>query len=333
MLKLSIVIPVYQVEKYIRPCLESVFRQGLDKSDFEVIIVNDGTKDRSMEVAHDIICQHDNVSVIRQENQGLSVARNNGISQARGEYILMPDSDDLLMENSLMPLLELALKTQADLVVADFLQLDDQQISQFKGGEQPHLEYDVKTGEQLFLDDLNPNQCYVWRTLYRRQFLIDNNLTFVPGIRYEDVPFTHECYLKAQRCVRTNWLLNIYRRGHSSTTSMFSMSHAHDFCIAVSEVWKLTKTIKLSNASRDKLMDDLHTSFSKVMFSTLHSIPNPTDRRAVIDLMLTLAPDLAFSHGCRQKAETFILRRSPHFYMTLREWHWSWIRRQKLKKN
>ena len=57
-MKLSIIVPVYQVEKYIRPCMESIFRQGLDEADFEVIIVNDGTKDRSMEVIADIISQH-----------------------------------------------------------------------------------------------------------------------------------------------------------------------------------------------------------------------------------------------------------------------------------
>ena len=66
MTKLSIIVPVYNVEEYIRPCIESIFRQGLDDSDFEVIIVNDGTEDRSMEVIADIIGNHDNVTVINQ---------------------------------------------------------------------------------------------------------------------------------------------------------------------------------------------------------------------------------------------------------------------------
>ena len=119
--QLSIIVPVYNVERYIRPCMESIFRQGLNDDDYEVIIVNDGTQDRSMEVIQDIISQHNNVTVINQENQSLSVARNNGIAVAKGEYILMPDSDDLLIENSLGVLLEKALESKADLVVADFL--------------------------------------------------------------------------------------------------------------------------------------------------------------------------------------------------------------------
>ena len=83
---LSIIVPVYNVEKYIRPSIESIFRQGLLEACFEVIIVNDGSTDKSMEEIADIILQHSNVVVINQENQGLSVARNNGIAMAKGDY-------------------------------------------------------------------------------------------------------------------------------------------------------------------------------------------------------------------------------------------------------
>jgi len=73
--KLSIIVPVYNVEPYIRNCVESIFNQGLDENDYEVIIVNDGSTDKSMEMITDIISQHNNVTVINQENQGLSIAR------------------------------------------------------------------------------------------------------------------------------------------------------------------------------------------------------------------------------------------------------------------
>ena len=76
---LSIIVPVYKVEKYIRPCIESIFKQGLDDADFEVIIVNDGTPDKSMEIIADIIAAHQNITVINQENQGPSMARNNAM--------------------------------------------------------------------------------------------------------------------------------------------------------------------------------------------------------------------------------------------------------------
>lgn len=125
---LSIILPVYNVEKYIRPCMDSIFKQRLDENVTEVIIINDGTKDRSMEMIADIINQHDNISVINQENQGLSVARNKGIATAKGKYVLMLDSDDLLIDNSLKKLLEIALESEADLIVADFLSMTSQEI-------------------------------------------------------------------------------------------------------------------------------------------------------------------------------------------------------------
>lgn len=102
---LSIIVPVFNVEKYIRTCIESIFLQGLNETFFEVIIVNDGSTDKSMEVIADIIKQHSNIVVINQENQGLSVARNNGTATAKGEYVLILNSDDMLIENSIFPLL------------------------------------------------------------------------------------------------------------------------------------------------------------------------------------------------------------------------------------
>lgn len=132
---LSIIVPIYNVKKYVRACIESIYRQGLDEDRFEVILVNDGTKDKSMEMIADIIQQHKNITVINQENQGLSVARNNGIAIAKGEYILMPDSDDLLVPNSLKPLLEKALETRADMVVADFVKMKDEEIAALKENE------------------------------------------------------------------------------------------------------------------------------------------------------------------------------------------------------
>lgn len=101
MKQLSIIVPVYNVEKYIHPCLESIFRQGLKEDTFEVIIVNDETPDRSMEMITDIIEAHQNIHVIELHHQGLSMTRNHGMARATGEYIIFVDSDDLLIENVL----------------------------------------------------------------------------------------------------------------------------------------------------------------------------------------------------------------------------------------
>ena len=196
MKKLSIIIPVYNVEKYIRDCILSIYDQNLHDEDFEVILVNDGTEDNSFEVIQDILTQHDNIIRVDQDNQGLSVARNTGIKNAKGEYVLFVDSDDVLVRESVGPLLLVANTSYADLVVADFLKLSDEEIRNYKIEEKDDSSSVTKTGFELFLDDLDPSQNYVWRTMYRREFLLQNNLSFIPGICYEDIPFTPECYIQ-----------------------------------------------------------------------------------------------------------------------------------------
>jgi len=317
---LSIIVPIYNVEKYIHQCLESIFRQGIDENSYEIILINDGTKDRSIDVIQDIIANHSNITVIEQENQGLSVVRNNGIAQATGEYIIMPDSDDLLIDNSLPKLLEIAMSTKADLVVADFVEMSDEEIERTKNHppRQVQFEYQEKTGEQLFIEDLNPYQCYVWRTLFKREFLLNNNLKFVRGIYYQDVPFTHECYLKAKRCIRTTWLLNIYRRGHESATSSFNMKKAKDFCIVIAETWKLTRVEGLSLKAQKTLRENIYTSFSLMICSLVRGKWELSDKVHVLDFLRQQAPDLHFNNGIKQKYVSFMYRNLPYSYICIR---------------
>jgi glycosyltransferase involved in cell wall biosynthesis len=322
--QLSIIVPVYNVEKYIHACMESIFRQGLDDKVFEVIIVNDGTQDRSMEVIQDIISQHDNITVINQENLSLSVARNNGIAVAKGEYILMPDSDDLLIDNSLSILLEKALESKADLVVADFLEMTDEEIKRLDNVAQKYLKVKEKTGEQMFLEDLNPRQCYVWRTLYRRAFIQENNLTFIPGVCYQDVPFTHECYLRAKKCLRVSRLLNVYRKGHASATYSFNKKKAHDLITVIAGTWKLRKIEGLSPAVLLKLEDDVFTSFSLLIYFMLYGMKDAKERQEVFQDLNNTVPDLNFSNGRKQKMTWFLYKHSPKLYFALRLFIKSW---------
>ena len=319
MVQLSIIVPVYNVEKYIRPCIESIFKQGLDDADFEVIIFNDGTPDKSMEMITDIIAAHQNIAVINQENQGLSVARNNGIAAAKGEYILMPDSDDLLIDNSLKPLLEKALETKVDLVVADFLTMTDEEIDVFykKDFKQPELQFKEGAGEQLYLEEFNPYHCYVWRTLYRREFLVTKNLNFYPGIRYQDIPFTHECYLKTNRYIKSNRILNIYRKWPGSATNAYKIDNTKHFITAIALTWRLRQIEGLSSNLLYKLEENIYISFRTMIYNTLHGIKGKKDRYALIDYINFQAPDLNFTHTFQQRLLTMMIKKIPHLFINL----------------
>ena len=319
MISLSVIIPVYNVEKYICTCLNSLYSQGLDDKCYEVIIVNDGTKDKSIDVIQDIIRQHNNTIVIEQENQGPWVARNTGMNQASGDYILFLDPDDLLIEGSLKSMIEKALETKTDIIVADFLGMNDEEIDKTKDNPITQKAFTVKekTGEQLFLEDLNPYQCYIWRSLFRRKFLTDNHLTFNPEFYYQDVPFLHICYLKANKCLRTPWLMTIYRKGHESATFSFNLRKIKIFSIAIAKTWELTHLRGLSSKVQDKLRDDIYISFSLMIWLTIHKLNNESDRIEAIDFMKKQAPDLWFTNGIKQQFESYMYRYLPHLYIHL----------------
>lgn len=313
---ISIIVPVYNVEKYIRTCIESIYRQNIDESLFEVIIVNDGTTDRSMEKIQDIISAHPNISVINQENLSLSVARNNGIAKAKGEYILMPDSDDLLVDDSLSLILEIALDSKADIIVADFLEMTTEEIETHKSVRQMKWHVEEKSGERLLIEDLNPRQCYVWRSLFRREFLQENHIVFVPQIRYQDVPFTHECYLKAKKCMRVSRYMNIYRRGHESATLFFDKTKAYNFCVAIAETWKLSK-LEMAPKLKNKIRNDVFISFSTLICLISYSIKGDTDRMDILAFLKQKAPDLCFENGLKQILYSNLYIFFPHFFMNI----------------
>jgi len=320
-MKLSIIIPVFNVEDYIRPCLESILRQGLDEDCYEIIIINDGTPDKSMDVIADIIETNHNIRVIEQENQGISIARNNGIKRASGDYILFIDSDDILIDNSILFLLDKAISSKADLVVADYLKMNDEAIANLEENiiKQKDGIIQIKSGKELFLQDLNPYYCYVWRTMYRREFLNNNNLLFIPHICYEDIPFTQLCYINANLCLRVNWFFIIYRQGHTSITNSFNAKKARDFCTAISELWEISKKENLDNKIKLKLRNNVFIHFSMVFYLLTSSTSiHRSEKISVMYYLKKICPDLTFKNGIKQIIVNFLYQRMPNTYINLR---------------
>ena len=320
MKQLSIIVPVYNVEKYIRSCLESIYRQGLTEDCYEVIIVNDGTMDNSMEVIKDIVSQHTNIKIINQKNQGLSVARNNGIKKASGDYILFVDSDDLIVENCLSSLLMEVIKSNADLFVTDFIRMEDEEINKYLNNPCLHYNYDIqeKTGKTLFMEDLNPRECYVWRTIYSRKFLVNNNIKYVPSICFEDIPFTHECYLKAGKCLKTHYPMYIYRIGNASITKKINKKTGKDFGTAIAKTWELRQLDGLSSEIKEKLCDNVFAALSVLLYAIIYDIQDFSDKKDVIRYLKDTAPDLHFKHGIKQNIVNFLFQNLPYAYISIR---------------
>ena len=292
---LSYIVPVFNVEQYISKCIESLFCQGLDEECFEVIIVNDGTKDRSMEIVSDFVRHHSNIIVVNQENQGLSVARNNGLAYARGRYVMFVDSDDFLIDNSLSLMLPLVLDNSADMFIADFKKMTDKEIEQFRFcHENIVCKPSLMKGREAFLKSFDPLQCYIWRTIYRRGFLEENRLSFIPNIYFEDVPFTIECYLRVEKAVSFPLPFYVYRQHHSSIVSSVNRKKLLDINQVIAYLWKMLGTEVLSKDDYRKLLDAIFATFSIEMWYLSHEKEVFPYRKEIIGDLKKKVPGLCF---------------------------------------
>lgn len=193
---LSIVIPVYNVEKYIGKCLESCLNQDLDDNNYEIIVVNDGSTDNSPVIINTYIQQYNNIKVIHQENGGQSVARNTGLAAARGKYIWFIDSDDTITPNSLGNLIETACAYNLDVLcfTLNFI-YQDGQSHKFNIVHENNRK--IYRGEDFICKVIMPDSACI--ALFKKDYLTNISLTFLEGIIHEDKEFTVRAYSLANR--------------------------------------------------------------------------------------------------------------------------------------
>ena len=200
MCEISIVIPVYETEKYVEQCLASVIDAELFK-ECEVLVIDDGSQDAGAEIAERVAGKYNNIQVYHFDNGGLSEARNRGMELAKGKYIFFLDSDDFLKKDYLSRLYEQAEKTQSDIVFAGFSEVreDGTFIRQTK---RKVLQENREMDGPGFLNlRMNYGDWHnqVWCALYRKAFLNKHCLKFDRQIKlYEDILFTSQILLYAE---------------------------------------------------------------------------------------------------------------------------------------
>ena len=294
-IKLSIIIPVCNVEKYIGACLESIYRQGLDEKDFEVIVIDDGSADGSMQIVEGIRGSHHNISVIHQENAGPSVSRNSGMEIATGDYVLFVDSDDLLMDGGLSMLLPKAMEIAADMVVPDYLRMNDEDITKTFDAKLTSPDIVDMSGYNYYVNIYNPAEgSFIWRILYKRSFLNKNNIRLVPGVYYEDIPFLQECYLKADRVIGLHLLYYIYRIRPRSCTYSFTMKNALDYNTAIANSWALLKMRDLPDQVLLQVRNNVSVFLNYAIDCIISVFPQSSERREIILDLVHKVPDLSY---------------------------------------
>ena len=209
---LSIIIPVYKVEKYIAKCLESIVRQIGSINDVEIIIVNDGTPDNSMEIVEKYAHDNEYIKIINQENQGLSGARNTGIKKAIGDFIWFVDSDDWIEEGFIYRVLPVLKKTDRDILIFRIREYDEN-VGERGLRNVLHETNEIQcTGleamkmSSLYHMDLTPIQEHI----IRRAFILEHGLFFKQGIYHEDVEIVPRLFLRTDKVAFVPWVHYCY---------------------------------------------------------------------------------------------------------------------------
>ena len=227
--KLSIIVPVYNVEKYLERCVDSLLHQDLPHDEYEIILINDGSTDNSYEIAKRLAGEHDNIVLLTQENQGLSGARNTGLEHAKGKYIMFVDSDDSLLPNVIRNIFFMVEKYSLDVcnfrhkyfdqngkVIECPLQKLNSQIV-FDG------RYAITHGAEI---------ASVWRNVYSHCLLDKYQLRFLDKIYHQDVDFNLRMFAYADRMMFSDDLIYCYYYNDSAisrvTDSKKAIKHISD---------------------------------------------------------------------------------------------------------
>lgn len=225
---LSLILPVYNVEAYLGKCIESCLHQDLPKSDYEIIVVIDGSPDHSIDIAKEYQKQYDNIKIVIRENGGLSAARNTGLMAASGEYIWFIDSDDYISENCLKGICEeltnynlevLWLRWQNENDIGEKIPLYDCTLCE--------EDYKVRDGLD-FMCTVMGIYYFSWSFVFRRDFLTRNRLLFKEGLFYEDTEFAFHFFPETKRIKLYQCVCYTYRIRKGSISQTISCKKIDD---------------------------------------------------------------------------------------------------------
>lgn len=253
---ISVIVPVYNVEKYLRKCISSLLNQHY--IDMEIIIVDDKSIDNSLNIAKEYEI-YKNVKVIKKEiNSGLSDSRNVGIKEACGQYIMFLDSDDYVEDGCILKIQDIVEETnEPDVLYFGYCE-------EFEGTDVQRIKYgyvskknQIYTGEEFALSELKKRNLYAAACfgVYKRKFIIENKLFFESGILHEDELWTPQVILNASKVYTSDYVYYHYlRRKGSITNSKDKTAHGKDMIYICKKLDEISTEIKRNDLK--KYMDN-----------------------------------------------------------------------------
>jgi len=210
---LSIIIPVFNVEKYIKQCILSVVNNNLPATDYEIIVIDDESPDRSVFIIQKLMVIYDQIKLISQQNKGLGGARNTGIQNANGKYILFLDSDDYLMGNSLNNIVNYCLKWDLDILEFGAVGVTENKKEIYRYSNKAKQ---INNGFQYLSNNVSMNSAC--NKLYNVKFLKEQGLQFIEHLFGEDFEFNTRAFYYAKRVSCVNNILGCFVQTPNSIT-------------------------------------------------------------------------------------------------------------------
>lgn len=270
--QVSIIIPVYNTEKYLNECLDSIIAQTF--KDIEIICVNDGSTDNSLKILESYQKKHKNIKIITQKNGGAGKARNTGLEAAKGKYICFWDSDDIFEPKAIETLYTQAEKSEADITICR-MQMFNTQTKQIIPAPLS-IRTDLLNGKTIFSRKTIPEKIFQisvgWASdkLFKRKFLQEYNLTFPPLKSSEDAAFTLRAIMKAEKITYVDNILMSYRVKNKKSVSNNRDKSPTDFYEALKIIHE--------DAINSNIYEQIKQSFANYVlhFSlwNIKSIPN-----------------------------------------------------------
>lgn len=216
-MKLTIIVPVYNVEAFLNKCIDSLLDQDFSSAEYEIILVDDGSTDASVQICDEYAEAHDNVRVVHQINGGLSAARNTGIRMAKGEYVQFVDSDDYLNAQVLRRIIEFAQSENLDILRINYQNVDAAgRIFEPNKYSKPFVDYSEEVCDGLtFLNERLGFACYAVQFVVRTTLLQQEGNGFKEGILFEDLEWAPRILLQAARVASSKTMVYnyLFRKG------------------------------------------------------------------------------------------------------------------------
>lgn len=214
-IKVSIIIPIYNAEKYIENCLESIINQSL--REIEIIIINDGSTDKSKSIVEEYLEKDSRIKLINQKNLGASAARNIGIKESIGEYIGFVDIDDYIETDMYYKMYKTAISAKCDIVICGFVEERKENNTNYNNGlfNNQYLENDNIKKEYLnnIVNDKALGYLPIWNKIFKRELIIKNNIKIKEDLVFgEDRVFCRESILLSNKIGSVNEILYHYRK-------------------------------------------------------------------------------------------------------------------------